>query len=58
MVLKCYGVVGGGGLQDFSVSPRPLGFWFGTKGLGAKVLGPGLDNFCKNINMNMDKYDK
>ena len=35
---------GGGGLQDFSVSPRPLGFWFGTKGLGAKGLGPGLDN--------------
>ena len=28
----------------FSVSPRPLGFWFGTKGFGAKGLGPGLDN--------------
>jgi len=23
-----------GGLQHFSVSPRPLGFGFGTKGLG------------------------
>ena len=34
---------GGGGLQHFSVSPRPLGFDFGTKG-----LGPGLDN---NINV-------
>ena len=31
-----------GGLQHFSVSPRPLsfGFW----GFGAKGLGPGLDN--------------
>ena len=35
---------GGGGLQHFSVSPRPLGFGFGTKGFGAKGLGPGLDN--------------
>ena len=45
-MLKSYGgwwvVGGGGGLQDFSVSP--LGFWFGTKGFGAKGLGPGLDN--------------
>ena len=32
-------VVGGGGLEQFSVSPRPLGFGFGAKG-----LGPGLDN--------------
>ena len=32
-----------GGLQHFSVSPRPLVFGFGTKGLGAKGLGPGLD---------------
>ena len=31
-----------GGLQHFSVSPRPLGF--GTKGFGAKGFGPGLDN--------------
>ena len=37
-------VGGGGGLQHFSVSPRPLGFGFGTKGFGAKGLGPGLDN--------------
>ena len=28
-----------GGLQHFSVSPRPLGFGFGTKGFGAKGLG-------------------
>ena len=35
---------GGGGLQHFSVSPRPLGFGFGTKGFGANGLGPGLDN--------------
>ena len=28
-----------GGIQHFSVSPRPLGFGFGAKG-----LGPGLDN--------------
>ena len=34
---------GGGGLEQFSVSPRPLGFGFGTKGFRAKGLGPGLD---------------
>ena len=28
-----------GGLQHFTVSPRPLGFGFGAKG-----FGPGLDN--------------
>ena len=33
-----------GGLQHFSVSPRPLGFGFGTKGFWVKGLGPGLDN--------------
>ena len=33
------GWVVGGGLQHFSVSPRPLGLGFGAKG-----LGPGLDN--------------
>ena len=33
-----------GGLEQFSVIPRPLGFGFGTKGLWAKGLGPGLDN--------------
>ena len=32
-----------GGLQHFSVSPRPLDFGF--LGFGAKGLGPGLDNF-------------
>ena len=39
-MLKCYGG-GGGGLQDFSVSPRPL--CFGILGLGLRGLGPGLD---------------
>ena len=33
-----------GGLEQFSVSARPLGFGIGTKGFGAKGLGPGLDN--------------
>ena len=37
-------VCGGGGLQHFSVSQRPLGFGFGTKGFGGKGLGPGLVN--------------
>ena len=40
--LKVMGWVGGGGLQHFSVSPRPLGFGFLV--FGAKGLGPGLDN--------------
>ena len=33
-----------GGLEQFSVNPRPLGFGFGAKGFGAKGSGPGLDN--------------
>ena len=44
-MLKSYWVVVvgvGGGLQDFSVSPRPLGFGFLCLGLSG--LGPGLDN--------------
>ena len=36
-------MVVGGGLQDFSVIPRPLGFGF--LGLGLRGLGPGLDNY-------------
>ena len=40
---------GGGCLQRFSVSPRPLGFGFGTKGFGAKGLGPGLDNCFREL---------
>ena len=36
-----------GGLQDFSVSTRPLGFGF--LGLGLRGLGPGLDNYQKLI---------
>ena len=44
-MFKSYGWVVGGGLEQFSVSPRPLSFGFGTKGFGAKGLGPGLDNF-------------
>ena len=53
-MLKSYGVgggwvVGGGGLEQFSVSPRPPGFGFvtigfGAKGLGLRVWGQGLDN--------------
>ena len=38
-MLKSCGV-GGGGLEQFSVSPRPLGFGFGT--LGLRVRGQGL----------------
>ena len=37
-MLKSCGVVvvgGGGGLEQFSASPRPLGF--GTKGFGARA---------------------
>ena len=54
-MLKSYGGwwwVGGwvdGGLQVFSVSPGPLGFGFGTKRLGAKGLGPGLDKMCLKL---------
>ena len=49
---SCLKVVGwwwwvGGGLEHFSVSPRPLGFGFWTKGFGAKGLGPGLDNIFR-----------
>ena len=36
---SCLKVMVGGGLQDFSVSPRSFGFGFENKG-----LGPGLDN--------------
>ena len=43
----------GGGLQHFSVSPRPLGFGF--LGLGAKGLGPGLDNNVPS-EKTMDKW--
>ena len=44
-MLKSYGWLWVGGLEQFSVSPRPLGFGFGTKWFGAKGLGPGLDNY-------------
>ena len=37
-------VVVGGGLEQFSVSPRPLSFGFEAKG-----LGPGLDNFVRYL---------
>ena len=41
--LKLWVGGGGGGLRDFSVSPRPLGFGFlGLKGLGLRVWGQGL----------------
>ena len=53
---KSWGVVGGGGgLQHFSVSPRPLGFGF--LGLGSKGLGPGLDNFHQTNLGFMQRYD-
>ena len=46
-MVKSYGVVGGGGgLQDFSVSPRPLwvnlGFKMGWTRLGLGLEGLGL----------------
>ena len=41
-MLKSYGGWVVGGLQDFSVSPRTLGFGF--LGLRLRGLGPGLDN--------------
>ena len=44
MLKSCWVEGGGGGLQHFSVSPRPHGFGFGTKGFRGKGLGPGLDN--------------
>ena len=57
-MLKNYGVGCGGGLQDFSISPSPLGFnWGGNWELGwtgmglcqgvwgLKGLAQGLDNF-------------
>ena len=49
MLKSCGWVVvgGGGGLQDFSVIPRPLGFGF--LGLGLRGLGPGLDNIIRLI---------
>ena len=41
--LKVIGWGGGGGLWDFSVSPRPLGFgFFGFRVLGLRVWGLGL----------------
>ena len=40
-MLKSYGVGGGGGLQDFSVSPSPLWVNLGFK-LGRTWLGLGL----------------
>ena len=46
-MLKICGVVGGGwvvgGLQQFSVSPRPLGYWFFSFWVwGLRVWGQGL----------------
>ena len=42
-----------GGLEQFSVSPRPLGFGFGT--LGLRVWGQGLTKNClKSIDMKKD----
>ena len=44
-------MVVGGGLEQFSVSPGPLGFGFGTQGFGAKGLGPGLDKSAQIIQL-------
>ena len=49
-MLKSYGwVVGGGGLQDFSVSPSPLwvnlGFKLGWTGLELGLEGLGTNGF-------------
>ena len=53
-MLKSYGVVVvGGGLEQFSVSPRPLGFGFGAEG-----LGPGLDNIKSRYSICPMKYAK
>ena len=48
-MLKSYGVGGGGvgGLEQFSVSPRPLGFGFGT--LALRVWGQGLTKMFKKL---------
>ena len=48
----------GGGLQDFSVSPRPLGFGF--LGFGFRGLGPGLDKTVprRMFLISMDSYHK
>ena len=35
-------VGGGGGLEQFSASPRPLGFGLGLKSLGLRVWSQGL----------------
>ena len=35
--------LGGGGLQDFSVSPSPLFGFFGVQGLGLDLDNSGLD---------------
>ena len=43
------GLVVVGDLQDFSVSPRPFGFGFETKGLGLKVWGNGLTISLCNV---------
>ena len=43
---KLWWVVVMGGLQDFSVSPRPFEFGFETKGLGLRVWGQGLTIKC------------
>ena len=44
-----------GVLEQFSVIPRPLGFGFGTKGFGAKGLGPGLDKINSVLSWHGEK---
>ena len=52
----------GGGLEQFSVSPRPLGFGFGAKGLGSgldnvhQVLIETIDSYSIFLNHNPEEY--
>ena len=45
----------GGGLQHFSVSPRPLGFgFFGFLVLGLRVWGQGLTILFKDLDFRLN----
>ena len=62
-MLKSCGVVGGrwvvGGLQQFSVSLRPLGFWFFSFWvLGLRVWGQGLTIFTYLENQEKPKQGR
>ena len=56
MLKSCW--VGGGGLQRFSVSPRPLGFWFFSFWVwGLRVWGQGLTIFIESAAFNISDVD-